>query len=61
MSTSMSMKKAPNRPTFGRRPICQAGMARGWRGDGVEALVDKGCRAEERLEHRKETGLRSVG
>ena len=36
-------------------------MALGWRGDGVEALVDKGCRAEERLEHRKETGLKSVG
>ena len=36
MSTSMSMKKAPNRPLFGNRPICQAGMVRGWHWDGAE-------------------------
>ena len=35
MSTSMSMKKAPNRPIFGKRPICQAGMVRGWHWDGA--------------------------
>ena len=29
VQTSTSMKKAPNRPKFGRRPICQEGMVRG--------------------------------
>ena len=45
MSTSMSMKKAPNRPIFGRRPICQAGMVRGWHWDSARMV--RGWRGDD--------------